>query len=380
MRFAFVCLVAALASAAGCKRPEDQAAKARIFSPEQPSGVDAKAREKLDARRLADDPAAAERVLRMSRAEVATRLGAHKLAGKTELSWTLGGPVSPDAGPSGVALIEETSLQQASSGDFRARLENDRNQGFEAVWSGGEVFVKSRFGPFRKRRTDRSDPPRLREQTSASLATFDQLARGLKLRLAGDATVEGHRAVKYDVVGAGARTKKAEAPDAPPIQWPEPANQPKGAAAAPDPDTARRLSLWEKQEPVEVSGFVTVDAETAAPLAYDLRGEFRVQQPSGPVAELSLHATLRTSALGKEIAIKPPEVEPEPSVPHAVKDPLRFLGKDATAAAIEAAAIEAAEEEGAAEEEVAEPESGDATERSAPATPPPAAAPKSKPR
>ena len=375
MRSSLSCLVAVLLCSAGCKRPEDQAAKARIFSPEQPSGVDAKAREKLDARRLAEDGATAERVLRMSRAEAATRLGAHKLTGKTELSWKLG-DAAPDAGGNQVALTEETSLLQARSGDFRARLENDRNQGFEAIWSGGEIFVKSRFGPFRKRRTDRSDPPRLREQTSASLATFDQLARGLKLRLAGETTVDGHRAVKYDVAGAGARAKKAGAGDLPPLQWPEPANAPKGTAPGADADTARRLSLWEQQEPVEVSGFVTVDAESAAPLAYDLRGQFRVPQPSGPAAELALHASLRTTGLGKEIAIKAPAVEEEPSVPHAVKDPLRFLGKGAPAAGT------AGEEQGAAddgEEEAPEDQPADAPAATPPAATPPAAAPKGKP-
>ena len=37
-----VTLVGSLAST-GCKRPEDQAAKARIFSPEQPTGAQAEA-------------------------------------------------------------------------------------------------------------------------------------------------------------------------------------------------------------------------------------------------------------------------------------------------------------------------------------------------
>ena len=390
MRQALLLICAALSGAAGCKRPEDEAARQRIFSPEQPIGTDAKAREKIDARRLADDQDAADHVLRMSRAEAATRLGAHRLSGKTEFSWRFAGAaqVAPDAGPPNeVALSEETSLQQAKAGDFRAKLENNRNQGFEAVWTGGEAFVKSRFGPFRKRRTDRSDPPRLREQTSASLATFDQLARGLKLRLGGETTIEGRGAVKYDVVGGGRRTRKPDDSNAPPLQWPEAPGGAKAAATGPDADTARRLSLWEKETPVEVAGFVTVDAETAAPLAWDLRGDFKVAQDKGPVAELALHASMRTSGLGKDAKVEAPEFEPDQAVPHAVKDPLRFLGKSQPAAGTPEATEEDAQEEAAEDpsEAAADVEEGKPPPApDAPITKPksaaPAAAPKGKAR
>src|SRR5207248_2038522 len=40
---------------AGCKRTEDQAARERIFSPEQPVGAAAEAREPIDARKLEGD-------------------------------------------------------------------------------------------------------------------------------------------------------------------------------------------------------------------------------------------------------------------------------------------------------------------------------------
>ena len=35
-----------------------------------------------------------------------------------------------------------------------------------------------------------------------------------------------------------------------------------------------------------------------------------------------------TSAVGRDPGLKAPQYEPDPSVPHAVKDPLRFLGKE----------------------------------------------------
>jgi hypothetical protein len=316
-----------------CRRTEDQAAKQRIFSPEEPVGVTAEAREPLDARRLADDGKLAERVLHMPQAEIEQRLGPHRAQTRVQFAW-FRGPGLPDGG-SEVSLAEETSLAQGPGGDFMVRLSNDHNQGFELMWFKGEAFVKSLYGPFRKRRTDRTDVGRIREQAVAALPTFDRLARGLKLKLAGESVADGRKVVRYTVTGWGARTAQKEARDLPPVQYP---------GNSTDPDTARRLELWDKEEPSSVSGTVLVDAETGAPIACDLQGRFKVAGSSkaGPAAELSLHAVLVTQAVGADPGLKAPKWEPEPSTPHAVKDPLRFLGK---APAAEPGAAEPEEEE-----------------------------------
>ena len=340
-----------------CKRSEDEAARARIFSPEQPVGAAAEAKEPLDARRLADDPALAQRVLHMPQSEIEARLGAHKGQQRVQFAW-FRGPGLPDGG-SEVSLSEETTLL-ASRGDFSVRLVNDHNQGLELVWTAGEVFVKSLYGPFHKRRTDRTDVERIREQALSGLATFDRLARGLQLKPAGETTAEGRRAIRYSVTGFGARTGQKPTGELPRVEYPD--------GKGPDLDTARRLELWEKEEPTEVSGTVLVDAETGAPLGCDLEGHFKVPSAgkAGPAAELDLHSVLVTSAVGKELSIKTPPAEPEQSVPHAVKDPLRFLGKEpgATPGA-------------ASTEEPEETDQGDEEEAPA-ATPAPAPAAKKK--
>jgi len=334
--------LAALILAAACKRSEDEAARARIFSPEQPVGELPQAKEKIDAARLAEDPKLAKRVLHMERAEIEQRLGPHKASQRVQFAW-FRGPGLPDGG-SEVSLSEETTLLDAPGDDFSIRLVNDRNQGFELVWVKGEVFVKSLYGSFHKRRTDRTDPGKIREQAMSGLATFDRLARGLKLRNAGESTSEGRRVVRYAVTGFGARAGEKEESDLPPVRYPEDKT---------DPDTARRLELWEKQEPTSASGTLIVDAQTGAPLGGDLRGHFKVAGASQePAAELSLHSVLVTSAIGKDPGLKTPQFEPEPSVPHAVKDPLRFLGK----AGAPSAAAPPAEETDEGEEEDAPPQ------------------------
>ena len=339
-----------------CKRSEDEAARARIFSPEQPIGAAAEAKEPIDARKLETDPKIAYRVLHMTQSEIAERLGAHKAQQRVQFAW-FRGPGLPDGG-SEVSLSEETTLAQDPGGDFSVKLVNDHNQGLELVWKAGEVFVKSLYGPFHKRRTDRTDVQRIREQALSGLPTFDRLARGLKLKLSGETTAEGRRVVRYAVTGWGARAAQKEKSDLPPVQYPEPPAGQAGKALGPDPDTARRLELWEKEEPTEVAGTVLVDAETGAPLACDLEGHFKVAASSkaAPAAELDLHSVLVTTGVGVDPGIKTPKAEPEPSAPHAVKDPLRFLGKEPGATPGAASAEEPEESEPDEDEAAPAPE------------------------
>jgi len=328
-----------LFSLLSCKRSEDQAAKQRIFSPEEPVGALAEAKETLDAGRVAEDPRLAERVVRMAQAEVAARLGAHKAQTRVQFAW-FRGPGAADGGTD-VSLAEDSSLHQAANGDFSVRQENDRNQGFELVWVKGEVFVRGLFGPFRKRRTDRSDPERVRELAMGALPIFDRLAHGLKLQKSGEATVEGRRVIRYQVTGSAGRPPPAERTDLPKLEYPL---QP-GGGRGPDADTARRLEVWQKEEPTRIAGTLVVDAQTGVALAADLQGHFRVPGEGAPAAELDLHSVLTVSGIGKDPGVQAPQFDPEPSVPHAVKDPLRFLGKAPAAGGAEEAPAEESEEE-----------------------------------
>src|SRR5437660_5167886 len=275
--------------ALSCRRSEDQAAKQRIFSPEEPLGTLAEAKEPLDARSLAEDAQLAHRVLHMPQAEIEQRLGPHRAQTRVQFAW-FRGPGLKDGG-SEVSLSEETTLLQGPGGDFDVRLSNDRNQGFELVWLKGEAFVKSLYGPFRKRRTDRTDVGRIREQALSALPTFDRMGRGLKLKVVNESVAEGRRVVRYGVAGWGGRAAGKDERELPPVQYP---------GNAPDPDTARRLELWEKEEPVSISGTILVDIETGAPLGCDLKGHFKVAGSSGagPNAELDLHSVLITQAVG----------------------------------------------------------------------------------
>src|SRR5260370_9466984 len=172
-----------------CKRGGDAAAAGRLCWPGQPVGAAAEAKEPLAARRLAEAPRLADRVLHMPQSEIEARLGPHKAQQRVQFAW-FRGPGLPDGG-SEVSLSEETTLQQAPGGDFSVRLVNDHNQGLELVWAKGEVFVKSLYGPFHKRRPDRTDAQRIREQALSGLATLDRLARRRQVKPAGGDTRHG---------------------------------------------------------------------------------------------------------------------------------------------------------------------------------------------
>src|SRR5205807_8281358 len=140
-----------------------------------------------------------------------------------------------------------------------------------------------------KRRMDPTDPMRIREQAMSGLAPLHRLARGLKLRYAGEPKSARRRIAGDAGMGFGARATEKETSDLPPAHYPENRT---------DPDTARRLELWEKEEPVSVRGTLVVDAETAAPLACDLQGHFKVSgnNTQEPAAELHLHSVLVTTS------------------------------------------------------------------------------------
>src|ERR671937_1927148 len=132
-----IAFIAALLCAVSCKRTEDEAARARIFSPQQPVGELPEAKEKLDPTRLAEDPALARRVLHMRRREVEQRVGPYKAQQRVQFAWFRGAGL-PDGG-SEVSLAEETTLLEAPGEEFSVRLVNDHNPGFELVWVNGEV-------------------------------------------------------------------------------------------------------------------------------------------------------------------------------------------------------------------------------------------------
>lgn len=300
IRIAAALILAALSGAA-CSSPEDQAAKARIFSPEDPPKVLQAAAETLDAAKLASERDLVERVFAMSAQEAAARLGPHVQKARVSFQWSGAGRE--------VDLAEDRMVALGKGGDFHVRIENDEKQGMEWVKVKGVSYARSRYAKFRERRRDRGSSEHVVASAYSTLATFRDWVHGaVRLAPAGSTTIGGRKALKYTVALGEVQPVQADE------RLPEVAF-PKGG---PDADTSLRLAALEKGKPQSVTGMLVVDEATAVPLQADLKAAVLVPGENGE-ARLELAVRLDVEGLGKEPAIQVPDhIEDAPRPPGVV--------------------------------------------------------------
>jgi hypothetical protein len=276
---------------AACTDPVDRAAKKRIFSPEDPPQVVASAKEKLPPESAADDSQVARRILEMGAAEETERLGPHEYAGKVTFQWTAAGATTD--------LSESRSFvagRGGVSGDFDARLENSRDQGFEVLRVGGHVFAKDRYGKFRERRRDRGMAERTLEDVHGALRDFASVFdHHLRLSFQGKVTYEGRTALRYEVGLATESLADSSSTKPPPIQF---------SRLGPDEPSKRRQTFFAKRHFKSILGEVLVDAETSVVLQARLEGKLDV--PGNPTALLTMSLASSIKRIGQEAALKQP--------------------------------------------------------------------------
>ncbi len=299
---------------ASCPTAEDAEAKARIFGPEEPPKSERLAKETLDPDGLATDPAMRRRILRMSAAEVRHRLGDFQAVTEVEFVWT--------RGRDRISLSERAELDQASSGDFRVKIDNDQDFGMELRYVDGVVYVKSRHGKFRERRSDRAGHEAWREEALAQLRTFFELFDGkVSLANVGTGSRHGRGVVRY-AVALSEESDPALLPDPKP-DW---ASHPVYPKNGPDPALRHRMAVFEAARPESVRGEIQVDRLSGVVVAFDLEGRLSVPSQDEDAAEAGL--TLRIERDVRDIGRRPeidvPEHAPFAPRPRAVKDPLAF--------------------------------------------------------
>ena len=274
-----VCMVAA------CKDPVDQAAKKRIFSPEDPPQAVAAASQKLPPEEAADSSTISRRILGMGAAETTERIGPHTYGATITWEWTTGGK--------NVRLKESRELLSGPggmSGDFIARMNNTNEQGLEVMRVAGKVYARSTYGKdgagkLRERRRDRGTAERMRDEASGALRDFDQLFRGrLKLNSQGSSTLEGRTAWKYAVSLADAAPETGA--NLPAVLVPR-----SGA----DETTKRRQLFYDARTPRSLQGEVYVDAATSVVLKARLDGRVGVKSAD---TESELHLVVESSLTG----------------------------------------------------------------------------------
>ena len=309
-------LVIALFVVAACKDPVDQAAKKRIFSPEDPPQAVAAASQRLPPEEVADSPVISRRVLGMGAAETTERIGPHVYTATINWEWTTAGK--------NVRLKESRELLSGRggvSGDFMARMSNTNEQGLEVMRVAGQVYARSTYGKdgagkFRQRLRDRGMAERMRQEASGALRDFDQLFHGrLKLTAQGTSSLEGRTAWKYVVSLADADPRLD--PNLPPVVAPK---------DGPDETTRRRQRFYGNRTPRSLQGEVYVDAETSVVLRARLDGRLGVKSDE---AESELHLVVESNLtnIGKSPLIEAPkEFLPDEDKPDGIAAALVKMG------------------------------------------------------
>lgn len=300
IRLTLPSLALALALGAGCKNPEDQAAKRRIFSPEDPPKTLQAAQEPLDPASLQERPAMVERILSISAPEAAYRIGGHVHSASTSFRWRRDGKT--------VSLSENRRVAVDPGGDFHVLVENDERQGMEWIRVDGVSYSRSRYAQFRERRRDRGSSHHVLEDSYTTLQTFHRLVHGaLALTPAGEETVAGRKGLVY-TVALGTPWERGD-DDLPEIVYPK---------DGPDEDTLLRLEAAEKGRATSVSGTLVVDAQTGVPLRADLKATVEVEGERGK-ATLEVASKVTVGTIGGDLGIAVPDhLEDAPRPPGAV--------------------------------------------------------------
>ncbi len=312
-RIAGAVLLPALALA--CSSRTDQAARNRIFSPEEPPSDVQRAAEPIQVDDAGTDGAVWSRIWRMERLEVTHRIGPHKAHATIHFKWSRAGRV--------VELTEEQSFETNAEGEFDAIDTNDQDSGFEYVWAGGKAYARSRYGSFHPRRTDRAQQDVVREDATSGLRTvFGLLRREAHGSPAGTHDAAGRPATRL-LLSLG----NSWGPEAPADMFHPTyglAREPGKDALhpGPDEDTARRLELDTREQPERLSGEIEVDPSGVI-LQAVVRAQFKVPEPGsdGARLDLDLNYTLLPDV---SVTISAPKDVVMAKLPHAVNDPLWF--------------------------------------------------------
>jgi hypothetical protein len=298
--------------AGGCSNKLDQAARQRVFSPEDPSADIQRANEDLKVADAASDGALWSRLWKMDRLEATHRIGGHRSKANVHFKWTRNGRT--------VELTEDQVFETQKDGSFHATVTNDQDSGFEYVWANGHAFSRGRYGPFHERRTDRAQQDSFRDQGTSALRTVFGL---FQRRLHGATLGDSSKGTRFALSLGDPWGPAAPADLTKPVYGMARVPGKDGLQPGPDEDTARRLELDNLEEPTKVNGEILVD-DSGVILKANVKAKFKVapaQNAAPAMLEVEVTYDLKED---EKVHISPPTDVVTMKLPHAVNDPLWF--------------------------------------------------------
>jgi hypothetical protein len=221
------------------------------------------------------DVAELRRALLQPHHVVADTLGSHAFRGSSSVRLSTGSGADPVE-----TLDDETAIDFAASGAFRASLDNSREYGRHVVYSGDTLYLQPRFGKYHERApTDPDEPGHIRDDIYATFGDyFDLVSAAAKLEDRGAVTHEGRAAHAVGFTLGERRKREYEASQ----------------------------KLWRNDAVVtELSGEVILDDATGAALSGTLSGSVAFAR-DGTNYTMAITAKHAISAVGTDPSIEPP--------------------------------------------------------------------------
>lgn len=236
-------------------------------------------------------PAELERALSLPGAALDWLLGAHRLTAQGSL--TIEAPGRP------AQKLEDTyQLDSDGKGALHFVHDDSREDGTEAVMTGGLLYVRPRYGRFVGRRPEGDDLQRLRATVEEVAADdFALLEPWLKLSEAGRVQVAGRDGIRLALSAA-----------------PEPGRIPKPR----DPSQAWRKSVKVRY----INGEVVVDARSGAPLSLELDTAYTFEraQAKGTPATITVTRKLTETLSAAQPIAAPDDAVIDPHRPRPMLD------------------------------------------------------------
>lgn len=275
----------------GCKRK-----KVDLTESKPPNPLVAKKIDKVPGHTLAQDRKALYRSAQVSFAQANKILGGFVYKAKASYAYTRGGQK--------VDLNETYTMSQHADGPFRAVLQNNKQKGYEVIWTGKALYWRGRHRPFRLTSRDVAQALRWQQRgTGRWRALLGIFGRHLTLTEQGACGVLNRTCRKYAL--AFVQTPGPKVAQASGTAW-------KGAL----PDKTRGNAAGQNRTPTNARGTLWIDRQTGLVLKVRFRGSYTVGDGK---EKMSAKVRLRAgfTRIGGPVIERPSKVvtikrEPEP--------------------------------------------------------------------
>ncbi|MBI5494800.1 MAG: hypothetical protein HY904_07205 [Deltaproteobacteria bacterium] len=310
--------LAGLLATMACQNAEDRAAKERVFSPPPPDPFIQKAKEKLEAARIATDDAVRLRAFSQLFPEVAARAR----AGRFDVQ----GSMALGRGAQTVTVNETGHIRFNTHGDMDVELRTGPTEATQLIFCNDVIYLRNRAGSWRASRDPTDERHYWADNAYSSLRSITEMFNpAMSLAVKGKDQVDGRTGTLLEVTFKGAPRDPgllAAAADGGP---PPGTRLPDGGVLHQAAQDRRRA--MKGGEPQSITGTVVWDDEAGVPLKVELEAVMKL--PGRRTTDANF-MTLKTSStlthVGKDEDIEPPKEAVEEIVRRRVPvNPLEFL-------------------------------------------------------